>query len=91
MPPAQDPLTVLQTLEELASIKDKAHRTKNIMCVVEEAAGNAIIEVINNYMDATYASLELPQSETGSMEADANLHEINASLARLKTGLPPVL
>ena len=61
------------------------------MCAMETAASASIIEVITDYINATYANLELPHVEVDAKEADNLLHDINAAIARLKTGLPPVL
>ena len=91
MPPPNDPLTVLQTLQELESIKVKSNRIGTLMIAVEKAACDGIVDVINNYLDSTFANLDLPSVEAGSLESDVELNDINAAIARLKTGLPPVL
>lgn len=95
MPPPQplptDPLQVLEALQRLEALKIKSIKIQGLMHAVEKAACDGIVEVINNYLDATYASLELDKVEADALESDNELHDIQASLARLKTGLPPFL
>jgi len=91
MPPPNNPLTVLQTLQDLESIKVKSNRIGTLMFSVEKAACDGIVEVINNYLDATYANLKLPNVEDDFFESENALHDVKALVTKLKTGLPPVL
>jgi len=89
--PTPKQMTVMETLQTLQEIHDKAHQGKELMCAVETAASAAIIQVINDYLNATYVNLGLEQVEKDANYIEHWLHDINASVAKLKGGLPPVM